>query len=159
METKKKPTGRPTRYSPELAEEVLLAISCSSKGLDHICAEHEHFPDPTTLYRWRLFEAGFSQKYAEAKKMQSEVYADSTIDICSYIPYYTDKEGTQKVDAGYVAWQRLNVSTRQWHASKLSPKVYGDSKQIDDLSVAQERLHDELIKLRAELDEKNKREY
>jgi len=58
-----------------------------------------------------------------------------------------------------VAWQKLNVNTRQWHASKLAPKIYGDQKQIEELKNKNAEHDAEIKKLRTELDTQNKKEY
>lgn len=155
----KHPGGRPTTYTLELASKVLEAISISDKGLNHICNENDDFPAPSTVYKWKLEHKEFSEKYFSARQSQAEVYAESTIEIAREKPYYVDEKGIQKIDGGYVAWQRLNVGVRQWHASKLAPKIYGDQKQVEELTADKERLKQELLDLRAQLDKKNKKSY
>jgi len=151
--------GRPTTYTPELAQRVCDLVASTDEGLDHICASADDLPHPSTVYLWRITHAEFSEKYLQAKQLQGEMFAEGTLRIAREKPVYFDSEGNERVDAGHVAWQKLNVNTRQWHASKLAPKIYGDQKQIDELKNKNAEHDAEIKKLRAELDAKNKKEY
>lgn len=151
--------GRPTDYSPELSAKVLDAIATNDKGLDELHELYDWFPNPSTVYRWRIHSLDFSKKYMEAKNNQAQIYAESTLKIAKEKYTYFDEKGNERVDVGHVAWQKLNVHTRQWHASKLAPKIYGDQKQIEDLTVRNESLQKDIEKMRAELMEKYKKDF
>jgi predicted Zn-dependent protease len=151
--------GRPTLYSEELADKICMLVASTDEGLDHICEQHEDLPAATTIYQWRFKYPDFSQKYLLAKKFQAELFAESTLRIAKQKAVYFDSDGNERVDAGHVAWQKLNVNTRQWHASKLAPKIYGDQKQIEDLSKQNEQNKAEIDALKARLAEQAKREY
>jgi len=151
--------GRPTAYTPELAERICDLVASTDEGLDHICAQQDGLPEPTTIYQWRRKYPDFSQKYLQAKQLQGEMFAEGTIRIAKQKATYFDGEGNERVDPGHVAWQKLNVNTRQWHASKLAPKIYGDQRQIDELKSQNEQRDAEIRALRVELDAKNKKDY
>lgn len=153
------PLGRPTSYTPELAQRILDVIATTDKGLDEICDDYPDFPVPSTIYQWRIRDLDFSKKYMEAKSNQAQIYAESTLKIAQMKVTFTDAEGNEKVDPGHVAWQKLNVNTRQWHASKLAPKVYGDKREIEQLQGENERVKAELAALRDKLDKANVSEY
>ena len=97
--------------------------------------------------------------YLKAKALQGEIFAEGTLRIAKQKATYFDGEGNERVDPGHVAWQKLNVNTRQWHASKLAPKIYGDQKQIEELKSKNESMDSEIRALRAELDAKNRKDY
>jgi deferrochelatase/peroxidase EfeB len=153
------PNGRPSIYTPELADRICELISINNCGLDKICDDNPELPNQSTIRAWRFTHQDFSAKYLQAKKNQAELYAEETFQIAAEKPYYTVDKGNTKIDAGYVAWQKLNVNLRQWHASKLAPKIYGDQKQVEDLLEDKNRLKQELADLKAELDAKNKKDY
>jgi predicted RNase H-like nuclease (RuvC/YqgF family) len=152
-------SGRPTTYTDELADKVCDAVASTDEGLDHICAAHDWMPDQSTVYLWRTKHPIFSEKYLKAKALQGEIFAEGTLRIAKQKATYFDGEGNERVDPGHVAWQKLNVNTRQWHASKLAPKIYGDQKQIEELKSKNESMDSEIRALRAELDAKNRKDY
>lgn len=116
----KKPTGRPSLYSDELATKILDAIANSTKGLATICKQNSSFPHAGTVRRWITEDRkGFRDKYTRAKEEQADLMADEILDITDALP----KKGltNQQVNAA-----RLKVDARKWVASKLKPKKYGD---------------------------------
>lgn len=154
-----RPGGRPSIYTEELANKICEVVATHDIGLKKLCEMYDWMPDLKTILLWRRNKEQFFLLYSKAKQEQGELYAESTIEIANEKPTYRDAEGNERVDAGHVAWQKLNVNTRQWHASKLAPKIYGDQKQIEELKNNADLLKAEVMTLRAQLDEKNKREY
>lgn len=126
-----KPVGRPSLYTPELGEKICDLIAVSECGLDELCEKHEFMPNESTVRLWRFKHPEFSTKYLQAKQFQAELFAESTDKIARELRTYIDAEGNERIDPGAVAWQKLRVNTRQWHASKLAPKIWGDKKQED----------------------------
>jgi len=153
--------GRPTKYTEELAQYVCDIVSSHSGGIPTLCKQFPIFPDESTIYLWRMKHEGFSRKYTLAKQAQAEIFAEEIIELSDSAKHctYADKEGNLKVDQGSVAAVKLQVDSRKWLASKLIPKIYGDQKQIDELKGQNDEMLKELLALRAELAEKNKREY
>lgn len=130
-EERAKPLGRPTIYTDELADKICDLVATHTEGLDELCRRFDWMPGTNVIYGWRHKHPIFSQKYLQAKQSQAELYAEETFKIASQRPTYFDAEGNERVDAGAVAWQKMNVNLRQWHASKLAPKVYGDKQQTE----------------------------
>ena len=153
--------GRPTLYTPELADEICQVIATNPCGLPKICNLHSHFPSPETIRVWRWEKPQFSAKYTEAKKFQSEIMAESIEDVCDELlsNSYVDEDGNKKLDGGLVGHARLVVDSRKWTASKLAPKIYGDRKELDQALAENESIKSELTELRAKLAEKNQKEY
>ena len=77
-------------------------------------------PAESTIYLWLLDNPEFSEKYARAREIQAEVYADEIIHISDEV----------KPDAAEVAKARLQTDNRKWIASKLRPKKYGDATML-----------------------------
>ena len=67
-----------------------------------------------TVYRMMARDAEFAGKIAEARKAQQDFEADNCVNMAD--------------DATPEDWQavKLRIWARQWRASKLAPKKYGD---------------------------------
>lgn len=117
-----KKNGRPTKYTQELADEILLEIETTPRGLDEICRSNSHFPPPSTIYRWMDAQAGFRERYIESKKRQAQTYVDRvTTDL--YKEYDQPHQVSQlKIQADFI----------KWYAGRLVPKLYGDKAAVED---------------------------
>ena len=73
--------GRPTDYTPALADEICEAIASEGKSLQRLCDEHEHWPARQNIYIWKRLHPEFRDKYTEAKKAQIETFIDEIIEI------------------------------------------------------------------------------
>lgn len=106
-------TGRPTKYSEELATEICERIA-NGESLNKITAD-AHMPSRVTVHSWLLDDERkeFLNKYESAREMQADVYADEMDDIA-----HDTQIDTQRA--------RLIIDTRKWTSSKLKPKKYGD---------------------------------
>lgn len=121
----KKKIGRPTRYSPELAAEILTRIA-EGESLRKITME-AGMPSHSSVYLWLLQHPEFSDKYAHAREEQADTLADEIIALADEKPKeVVDDKGNGRVDNGWVTWQKNRVDARKWTASKLKPKKYGD---------------------------------
>lgn len=104
--------GRPTDYTPALAEEICNAVACASKGVKKLCEDNKHWPSSFTVFNWLRNNEEFSHQYARAKMVQIAILVDEMLDIAA--------------DADDVNRARLEIDTRKWLACKLVPKVYGN---------------------------------
>jgi len=127
--TKNKP-GRPTGYTPELANEICDSIASSSKGTKKLCKENQHWPCQDTLFTWLKKHTEFSEQYAQAKRCQIEVFIDEILDIAddSSQDEVINEQGSIVCNSEFIARSRLRIDTRKWLAAKLVPKIYGASK-------------------------------
>ena len=126
---KNKP-GRPTTYTPELANEICDSIASSSKGTKRLCKENQHWPCQDTLFTWLKIYPEFSEQYAQAKRCQIEVFIDEILDIAddSSQDEVISEQGSIVCNSEFSARSRLRIDTRKWRAAKLVPKVYGTPK-------------------------------
>lgn len=122
-------SGRKKMDIPEnIREEILDAISTTSKSLKTLCSENTHWPCARTIYRLLRDDTVFSHQYAQAHVAQAGILAHEIIEIADNIENDTifDDEGFARPDKEWIARSRLKIDTRKWLASKLIPKVYGD---------------------------------
>ncbi len=108
--------GRPSIYSPELADSICLRLE-SGESLAEVC-DSEGFPNRSTVFRWLSERADFKDAYARARLIQAEMMVDEIAKIAD----------TATPESYNVA--RLQVDTRKWIASKRIPKSYGDATML-----------------------------
>lgn len=114
--TVKKPTGRPTSFSQNIADEICVRLA-KGETLRTIIATSDHIPDRTTIYRWIQSNEGFRNQYAQARAEQADYYAELIVD-----------ESFSSHDAQI---GRLRVDALKWAASKMAPKKYGEKIEIE----------------------------
>lgn len=133
---RKEPFGRPSIYSEELADKICQIVATNPDGLPKLCKRFDEMPAADTIRQWRWTKPHFSLKYAEAKRFQAELMAESTEEIIDELSQYEfcDKDGAMRLDSGMVARARLLVDSRKWHASKLAPKIYGDKANSEAIN-------------------------
>ena len=129
---KKERTGRPTLYTPELAQLILDRISTCKVGLAQLCAMHDDMPCMDTIYEWRAKNESFSEQYLSYRKKQAHFLAEHTKDIAEETQQYLYEDprtGATCIDSGIIAMQNMRIKTNTWLASRINPKEYGDKQQ------------------------------
>lgn len=119
--------GRPTRYTPEVADEILELLA-AGKTLTKIC-QADHLPAESTVRLWAQEDReGFSARYAQARELGYLRMADEVVDISddSGLDVDVDDEGRVIIRGDVVQRARLRVDTRKWLLAKALPKIYGD---------------------------------
>jgi hypothetical protein len=128
--------GRPSLYTPELADEICRRLA-EGESLRAICRE-EGMPTASTVFLWLGADEAFRSKYARAREVQAELMADELLEIAD--DGQNDWMERHNKDGEAVGWvengealrrSQLRVATRQWIASKLLPKKYGDKQQLE----------------------------
>ena len=104
--------GRPSDYTPELADEICLRI-LDDESLRSICRDPK-MPDKTTVLRWLAKHDEFRTQYAQARELQAESGFDDIEDLAAS----ATPETVQVV--------KLQVDTRKWCLARKAPKKYGD---------------------------------
>lgn len=130
----KKKLGRPTKYTPELAELICKRIATHALGLKHICAMYEDMPCKDTVNEWRWVHESFSVMYVKAKQLQAETIVDELMEIATdgsndWMEYLEEKDDTTmgwKLNGEHVQRSRLRIDTGKWLAAKLAPRIYGE---------------------------------
>lgn len=126
-------TGRPSNYTPELADAICTRIA-SGESLRSIC-EDEAMPAQSTVYLWLMREQGFSEQYARARELQAETFVDEIVEIADdgHNDWMLRKFGNDErwVENGEAMRRsQIRIDARKWHASKLAAKKYGDKVQV-----------------------------
>lgn len=116
-------TGRPSSWDPNLADEIVKTIEREPKGLNQLCAENEHWPNPSTIYGWTYDHDDFSKKYWCAKVNQATIYVDDLQNIMHEV----------KENPSLTGWGKLTLQHRHWYAARLVPKIFGDRQKLENL--------------------------
>lgn len=153
--------GRPTIYSLEYAKYICDVISKSDVGLRQMCRDNPDMPNLSTIYDWIANNSQFSELYMNSRYKQSHILASQVKDIAEETHDYIfqDEKGAKRIDSGILSMQNMRIKANTWLASRVNPKDYGDTKQVEELQADNERYRQELNKLKEELDAKNKKEY
>lgn len=116
----KKPTGRPSTYTPKIAEEFCRRVM-AGESVRSVCLDPK-MPDRITIYRWiDADREGFRNQYARAL----EVQADNDFDRLQTIARQAIED--PKLERAL----RLVIDTDKWVMSKKLPKKYGDRQTIE----------------------------
>ncbi|MGL5362677.1 MAG: terminase small subunit protein [Bosea sp. (in: a-proteobacteria)] len=114
--------GRPSSYSEAIGDDICERLA-NGESLRRICLT-PNYPRQATVFRWLVANETFREQYRVAREAQAETLADEIIDIAD--GKRAEYEGTEPD----VQRDKLSVHARQWVASKLKPKVYGDKTLI-----------------------------
>ena len=128
----KRPRGRPTIYTRELADKICERLS-KGETLKSICRD-KGMPDDRTVRIWALNDyQGFYPRYATARQLGLDAMADQLLEIADDgsgdITY--DAQGNRLVNGEHINRSRLRVNTRKWYLSKLAPKRYGEKVDLN----------------------------
>lgn len=129
-------TGRPTKFTQELADLICMRVATCSFGLRKMCAAYPDLPTSETIYEWRYKFPQFSSQFKEAKLKQAEFMTEELLEIADdanndWMETLSDEEQSLgwKVNGEHVQRSRLRIDTRKWIAAKLLPKTYGLPQQ------------------------------
>ena len=129
----KRPRGRPSLYTREIADEICRRMSkgetVRSIGRDPA------MPEENTIRGWALDDKdGFFAQYTRAVQIRAGVWAEEIIEISddgSQDTYIDPATGNERTNAEVVARSRLRVDTRKWMLSKVLPKIYGEKLDLN----------------------------
>ena len=113
-----------SKYTDELAEEICKRLA-NGEPLRVICRD-EHMPCWTTVYDWINSNADLAQRIARARELGADAIAEDTISIMDEPPERIGTAFGDKIDPGYVQWQKNRVEQRLKLLAKWQPKKYGD---------------------------------
>src|SRR5689334_9626997 len=71
--------GRPSSYTPEIAEQICQRLK-EGETLRQICRS-EGMPSKTAVLHWLRDREDFRAQYAHARELQTDHWADEIIDI------------------------------------------------------------------------------
>ena len=105
--------GRPTKYSETVSDDICDRIA-NGKSLINICGELNLSYSQVMV--WLRKYPDFTDKYARAREIQADWYADEIISVID----------NAKSDRNEIERAKIKIDALKWIASKLKPKKYGD---------------------------------
>jgi len=122
-----KPTGRPTEYSPAVADYICARLA-DGETLTAICRTRG-LPSRQAVHRWRMRNDAFNDAYMRAREIGMESMSDDMLTIADDDTADTLPDGSP--NHANIGRARLQVDTRKFLLAKLAPKVYGDRVEVD----------------------------
>lgn len=128
-ETIKRKRGRPSRYTEELAAEIISRIA-QGETLRAICRE-DPMPSWNTVYAWRESVPGFSERLARARDDGEEAIAQECMDIADdatndwMLTHGKDDAELYKLNGEHVQRSKLRIETRLKLLAIWNPKKWG----------------------------------
>jgi hypothetical protein len=125
----------------EEIEDQILSQLAAGKTLTAIC-EQKGMPCADTVRRRRLRDPEFATRYDEAVDLGRDAVFDQIELIADERPERIDMPNGSRIDAGYVAWQRLRAEIRLKklershgrfapHAKNILANADGQSFKVD----------------------------
>jgi hypothetical protein len=109
--------GRPSTYSEKTADEIVQRM-IEGESLTAICKD-EKMPPRVTVYAWFDKHPDFYARCARAR----EALADYLVDEIDELAKTATKDNIEQV--------KIQVSTKQWRAMKMAPRMYGDRSRTE----------------------------
>lgn len=122
--------GRPTMYTPELADQICEQLASGDSM--RTVSKGKAMPAMTTMFRWLRENPEFRKQYEKAKEEAADAFAEEILDIADdgsndwMIRHGKDDQESWQLNGEHVQRSRLRIDSRKWIASKLKPKKYGD---------------------------------
>lgn len=110
-----RPASRPNPLDDGIVEKIANRL-IGGESMKSICDDLE-MPASTMVYQAIASDEEFRRIIARAREVQQDAEIEKTVDIAD--------EATPET----VQVAKLRIWARQWRASKLAPKKYGDKQQ------------------------------
>jgi hypothetical protein len=120
-----RPTGRPSIYSEELADDICETLASGDIGLERLCNETERFPAPSVVWKWKTTVEGFTEKVTTARERQMERLLYAAADEVR------DCDPDSGNGNARVALARTWVESAVKISARLAPRRFGDQKRVD----------------------------
>ena len=127
-----KKTGRPSKYTPELAAEMCERLS-NGEPLRQICRD-DRMPHWTQMYEWIARDPDLSLRVAQAREAGYDAMAEELIEISDTLHFgetqvMGDKNSTTTV-ADMLGHRKLRIETRLKLLACWNPAKYGNKVQV-----------------------------
>lgn len=126
------PAGRPkgtnVKWNPKVQSRVLAELEAGATLRE--AAQNNGISDSLIIWN-AAHDQEFSKRYARALSIRTERDFELLEDDLKVDPPMVSTKFGEYVDAGWVAWKRLQVDTRKWALSKRNPKKYGEKLQAE----------------------------
>ena len=133
-----KKNGRPTRYTPKLAKQIVELIE---KGVsERSIAKMSGMPDTSTIWRWKGEHPEFCNQSARARKQSAQAYRERALSVAKDVSQLADtvvqniiSESSPLVELpkGYVEAKKLYIQELNREAALRDDENFGDRKKVD----------------------------
>jgi len=121
--------GAKSIYNPEIAKRMCEQLS-DGIPLRQICRQ-EGFPAWQTVYEWMAKDPELHRAIAHAREIGQDAIAEEIYRLVETPPaMILDEKGRGRVDAGHVAWVRVQADIKLKLLAKWNPKRYGDKVEV-----------------------------
>ena len=126
------PAGRPSDYTPELAEQCAQVYEAASISLIAAFNARDDLPCFNTVLRWEEQHEDFRERLNRARKKRSRALAESALDIADFTADDTvirtgrDGQEYEQPNHEWINRSRLRFEARRWAARTLDPQTYGE---------------------------------
>jgi hypothetical protein len=127
------PRGRPSNFTPAIAQEICERLS-TGEPLAQICRD-EHMPQYRTVSDWKAAHSEFAAQFARAREDGFDAIAEDCLKIADQTE--NDTVSTEHGDRPNTEWisrSKLRVETRLKLLAKWDPKRYGEKLAIGGAS-------------------------
>ncbi len=135
MTKAKKPTGRPSLYTAEIASEICARLS-KGEPLAQICRD-DGMPGVQTVSDWKEKSAEFSVVIARAREEGFDAIAAGCLEIADdarndfmETMAIDDDTSAYKLNGEHIQRSKLRIETRLKLLAKWDPKRYGEKLAI-----------------------------
>ena len=128
------PRGRPTKFSEQLAAEILQRIS-AGENLRAICRDKKITNE--TVYEWKDKYPDFSERFARARELGADALALEALEIADTplkgeeVEYNSKGKVIKRKKSDMLGHRRLQVDTRLKLLAKWFPQKYGDKSSVE----------------------------
>lgn len=130
--------SEPISYDIEVVQDICTEIALGG-NVNEVLAK-DGYPDKNTYYKWLNQYPDAQQLHDKALEIKMHGFIEETVSIADglkpRVVEYRDDDGnvirkTVSPDDKEVKRDSLRISARQWAASKLAGRIYGDKKTVD----------------------------
>lgn len=129
-------TGRPSKYSEELADLICERIA-NGESLKAIC-DADDMPSTVSVFKWLNANDDFLNKYARAREAQADALFDDILSIADdgrndwmELKDAEDENRGWRENGEAIRRSQLRIDARKWMAGKLKPKKYGEKLELE----------------------------
>lgn len=131
----KKPTGRPSKFTQALFDQICERMA-NGETLRDICKD-EDMPSRRAVVAWVAASEDLSAQYARAREAQADYWADELLEIADdgtndWIER-TNGDGEAIAPAlnhEHIQRSKVRIETRQWMMERVAAKVYGRKQEF-----------------------------
>jgi len=118
---KKRPRGRPSKYTKALAERICKRIS-EGRSLRSVCSDVDVPVTHSVVLGWVLDSRTFADRYGRASGLRAEARFDELMDIADKM----EGAGPAKVNG-----LKAKADVLKWVLSKMLPHRFSDKMQVE----------------------------